>query len=131
MYNLIFYMYMLLDLFLWRSLMGTAERVAFFEAELAKFEFSERKFNVMAFIFSSFYFWYLGMSGMFAFFALLPIILELLFLFVINDMAAAVACGFVTAHSKSVFSGGIRDCFYRAVVKCFRIYRCGIGKSFG
>lgn len=78
--------------------MGTAERVAFFEAELAKFEFSERKFNVKAFIFSSFYFWYLGMSGMFAFFALLPIILALLFLFVINDMAATVACGFVTAH---------------------------------
>ena len=97
--------------------MQTIDRVNRYKEELKNNK--ERRFNIWAFLFSSFYFWYLGMFGHFLVFALLPAILALPLNLVIEEMGWAFWVGFLISH---IIAGLIADKNYTKYRKNFITY---------
>lgn len=86
-------------LFRWFSRPTTdlAKRVEKFKKELSKQKGEPALFNIWAFLFSSFFFWYIGMSWMFILFLILPWIVMLPFL-CLADSGISFLIGFTISH---------------------------------
>ncbi len=95
--------------------MNAAEQISLFETKIAEFELKGTKFNLKALIFSSFYFWYLGMSGYFVLFVFLPI-LFMLPLIIFYPPFIAFGIGFAISH---VIAGWRADALYVRYMKRF------------
>lgn len=87
--------------------MKTKDKVKFYKEELQNNK--ERRFNIWAFLFSSFYFWYKGMFFHFLVFAVLPTFLALPLNLIIEEMGYAFWAGFLISH---MIAGFIADRSY-------------------
>lgn len=88
-------------------MMQTKDKIELYKESLANNK--ERRFNIWAFLFSSFYFWYLGMFGYFCLFAFLPIILSFPISLLIEEIGLAFWVGFIISH---LIAGFIADKSY-------------------
>ncbi len=77
--------------------MNVYEKVKFLEKEIKENKTHNSPFNIWAFIFSSFYFLYIGMDGYFLVFALLPFALSIPLL-IFTFFGLAFVIGFVISH---------------------------------
>lgn len=87
--------------------MQTKDKVKLYKETLQNNK--ERCFNIWAFLFSSFYFWYLGMFGHFCLFAFLPVILSFPLNLFIEEIGLAFWAGFLISH---IIAGFIADKSY-------------------
>lgn len=93
--------------------MNTTEEMVFFEKKLAELEANGKGFNLRAFVFSSFYFWKMKMSGAFVFFVFLPIFLMFFMMFFFNPLVA-FGVGFLLAH---LIAGVVADSLMEKTLK--------------
>lgn len=88
--------------------MNISDRVKAFKADLQN-EDKSKKFNILAFVFSSFYFLYLGMPWHFILFAILPFIIMLPFT-ILSALGIGFVVGFIISH---IIAGFIAEDSYR------------------
>ena len=95
--------------------MNTSEKVIFYQKELAKNKRNPNSFNLWAFLFSSFYFFYINTPVLFCLFIFLPFLCAIPFALVMNS-ESAIMIGFLISH---LIAGLVANPYYIKYQKKF------------